>query len=101
MIPLLVQQAIEIKINFENFTGILQSDYEYAYACGKLAGVMKLERGSTSLSEFGKQITAQTKNYHPKTYQEENLIRLITIYQCENTSAEELEELIKMGYENS
>ena len=36
MILDLVCEAVEIKIHFENFTGVIQSNYEVGYAIGKL-----------------------------------------------------------------
>lgn len=98
MIPLLVKQAVDIKIDFENFTGILQSDYEYAYACGILANRMGVMlKKPIELMELKEMIECNITDYEPKNYQEENLIRLIKLYDCENLQAEEIQELIHMG----
>ena len=42
MILSLVEEAVEIKIHFENFTGILQSNYELGYALGKMMKLLNM-----------------------------------------------------------
>ena len=42
MIIELVEEAVEIKIHYENFTGTLQSDYEFGYALGKMMRILNL-----------------------------------------------------------
>ncbi len=98
----LVKQAVEIKMNFENFTGILQSDLEYAYAVGYMADKMKLvfDMECVTLKEAGDMVKERLKRYHPVTYQEENLKRLIELYNIRGTERKEIQELLKMGYEN-
>lgn len=97
----LVKQAVEIKMNFEHFTGILQSDLEYAYAVGYMANKMKmqLDMEHLVLEEAGNAVKEQLKNYQPASYQEENLKRLIELYAIMGTERKEIEELLKMGYE--
>ena len=51
MITDLVEDAVEIKLHFENFTGILQSDYEFAYGLGKMNKILGLPQGETLTEE--------------------------------------------------
>lgn len=97
----LVKQAVKIKMNFENFTGILQSDLEYAYAVGYMAkrmGVL-IDITSVKLQEAGMVVKEKLEQYHPANYQEENLKRLIELYVIMGTERKEIQELLQMGYE--
>lgn len=99
----LVKQAVEIKMNFEHFTGILQSDLEYAYAVGYMANKMgvKLDMEHPVLEEAGNAVKEHLKQYQPASYQEENLKRLIELYNIMGAERKEIEELLKMGYEQN
>lgn len=97
----LVKHAVEIKMDFENFTGILQSDLEYAYAVGYMANKMNLaiDTEHVALEEAATLVKEKLEQYHPATYQEENLKRLIGLYNMIGTERKEIQELLKMGYE--
>lgn len=99
----LVKQAVEIKMNFENFTGILQSDLEYAYAVGYMANKMglSLDVGHITLEEAGNAVKEKLEQYQPVTYQEENLKRLIGLYNIMGIERKEIQELLRMGYEDN
>ena len=99
----LVKQAVEIKMNFENFTGILQSDLEYAYAVGYIAKKMnlKIDVEHLTLEEAGNVVKEQFIQYQPASYQEENIKRLIELYNTIGTERKEIQELLKMGYEEN
>lgn len=99
MIPILVKEAVEIKIGFENFTGYIQSDYELAYALGLLAKIMKMDFDieHITLTKLYELVLGEISSYNPKTYQEENLCRLIRLYKIIGTQSEEIKQLIKMG----
>lgn len=101
MIMDLVVEAVEIKIHFEDFRGMLQSDYELSYAMGKMLHLI----GNTipkefKLEEVKKYIEEELVNYSPKDYVEENLIKLIREYRIQNQKGEEREELFKRGFES-
>lgn len=99
MVPLLAKEAVDIKIEFENFTGCIQSDYELAYALGLLAKKMQLvfEVEQIALKELYELVVHEIETYQPQTYQEKNLCRLIKPYKIEGTQGEEIQQLIKMG----
>lgn len=99
MIPILVKEAVEIKIGFENFTGYIQSDYELAYALGLLAKIMKMDFDieHITLTKLYELVLGEISSYNPKTYQEENLCRLIRLYKIIGTQSKEIKQLIKMG----
>lgn len=99
MIIDLVEDAVEIKIHFENFTGILQSNYEFAYALGrmqKMMGQPLIEENS--LASWKDAVEKQLKDYEPKDYLEENLKKLILEYRMQEQDGEEIQQLYKRGY---
>ena len=100
MIVDLVEEAVEIKIHFENFTGMLQSDYEFCYAIGKMHKILNLAlEKELTIEEQKEKIEEKMGNYEPKDYIEKNLIKLIREYRIQMQSGEELKQLLEMGYE--
>lgn len=103
MIMDLIEDAVEIKIHFENFTGILQSDYEFAYGLGKMNKMLGLPEGDTltaeNLEERGKEIVEKLEHYETKNYIEENLVRMLKLYRIQHQQGEEIGELYRRGYE--
>ena len=74
MIVDLVEEAVEIKIHFENFTGMLQSDYEFCYAIGKMHKILNLAlEKELTIEEQKEKIEEKMGNYEPKDYIEKNL----------------------------
>lgn len=100
MIPSLVEQAVEIKIHFENFTGILQSDYELGYALGKMMHILAFPLGEeVGVEELKEKVEAQMKDYQPKDFVETNLVRLIKQYKIQSQKGPEIWQLVQAGYE--
>ena len=101
MIIELVEEAVEIKLHFENFTGILQSDYEFGYALGKMMRILKLPMLETefNLDETKEKVEQEMENYEPVDYIETNLIRLIKLYRIQHQKGNEVYELYRIGYE--
>lgn len=100
MIIELVEEAVEIKLHFENFTGILQSDYELGYALGRMMRILDMEEEKEpfELASVKEKVEAQMKQYDAKDYIEKNLIRLIDIYRIQNQKGDEVFKLYHMGY---
>ena len=103
MIMDLVEDAVEIKLHFENFTGILQSDYEFAYGLGKMNKILGLPQGETlteeNLEARGSEIIEKLEHYETKDYIEDNLVRLLKLYRIQSQKGEEIGELYRRGYE--
>ena len=103
MIMDLVEDAVEIKLHFENFTGILQSDYEFAYGLGKMNKILGLPQGETlteeNLEARGSEIIEKLEHYETKDYIEENLVRLLKLSRIQSQKGEEIGELYRRGYE--
>jgi len=101
MIIELVEEAVEIKLHFENFTGILQSDYELGYALGKMMRILNMEeeKESFDLALLKERVEEQMKQYKAKDYIEENLMRLIDIYRIQNQKGDEVYKLYHIGYQ--
>lgn len=100
MILSLVEDAVEIKIHFENFTGMLQSNYELGYALGKMMKILNLPMDAeTELEELKEKIEAEMKGYSPKDFVEANLIKIIREYRIQPPRGDEIKQLIKAGYE--
>ena len=100
MILELIESAVEIKIHYENFTGILQSDYELGYALGKMTKILGLpkEEAGFSLDDFKEKIEGEMKKYGPKDYIEKNLMRIIDIYRIQHQPGNEVYEMYEIGY---
>ena len=101
MIIELVQEAVEIKLHFENFTGILQSDYELGYALGRMMRILHMEeeKETFDLVLLKEAVEEKMKQYEAKDYIEENLIRLIDLYRIQNQKGEEIYKLYHMGFQ--
>lgn len=101
MIIELVEEAVEIKLHFENFTGILQSDYELGYALGRMMRILDMEEEKEPFELAGvkEKVEMQMKQYEPKDYIEKNLIRLIDIYRIQNQKGDEVFKLYHIGYQ--
>lgn len=100
MILDLVCEAVEIKIHFENFTGEIQSNYELAYALGKMEKKLGMEIDKESeLARLKEKVEELMKNYVSKDFTEENLVKLICKYRIQERFGEEIPELIQRGYD--
>lgn len=99
----LVKQAVEIKMNFENFSGILQSDLECAYAVGYMAKKMGIviDIKNITLQEAVEVVKKELGSYQPENSQEKNIKRLIELYEIMGTEKKEISELLQMGYEEN
>lgn len=100
MIIELVEEAVEIKLHFENFTGILQSDYELGYALGRMMRILNMEeeQGTFDLALLKEKVEEQMQQYKANDYIEENLMRLIHIYRIQNQTGDEVCKLYHIGY---
>ena len=100
MIPSLVEQEVEIKIHFENFTGILQSDYELGYALGKMMHILEMPLGEeVGVDELKEMVEAKKKDNQPKDFVETNLVRLIEQYKIQSQKGQEIWQLVNAGYQ--
>lgn len=101
MIIDIVCDAVEIKIHFENFTGVIQSNFEFAYALGKAEKILGMEKEiEENLQGLREKIEEKMRNYSPKDYIEENLFRLIQDYRMQEKRGPEISELIQRGYDS-
>lgn len=99
MILSLVEDAVEIKIHFENFTGMLQSNYELGYALGKMMKILNLPLDTeTEIEELKTKIETDMKAYSPKDFVEENLMKIICEYRIQSPRGEEIKQLLEAGY---
>lgn len=100
MILDLVCEAVEIKIHFEDFTGVIQSNFELGYALGKMEKKlgMELDR-ETELTRLKAKVEKQMENYIPADFTEENLMKLIREYRMQERVGPEIPELIQKGYD--
>lgn len=99
MILSLVEDAVEIKIHFENFTGMLQSNYELGYALGKMMKILKLPIDTgLEIEVLKEKIEAEMKNYSAKDFVEENLMKIIREYRIQPPRGIEIKQLIEAGY---
>lgn len=99
MILSLVEEAVEIKIHFENFTGILQSNYELGYALGKMMKLLNMPMETEGeLEQLKEKVEKEMENYSPKDFVEENLMKLIREYRLQEQKGEEIAKLIEIGY---
>lgn len=99
MIMDLVVEAVEIKLHFENFTGVLQSDYEFGYALGRMMKILGLpEEDEFSLDTMQETMKEKMSSYEPKDSIEKNLIKLIREYRIQHQSGEEILLLYHRGY---
>lgn len=104
MILDLVVEAVEIKLGFENFTGILQSNYECAYALGKMMHLLGMpsEEGIVCerLGQLRQQTVEKMETYEPRDEAETNLMKLLKEYRMQSQDGEELQLLYERGYES-
>ena len=98
MIPMLIEQAIHIKMKSDMHPAII-SDYELAYALGLACNKLKL-KPSTDLKQMREEVIEGFKSYNAKSLEDKNLSHMISVYEVENNAPEsdKREELIKMGY---
>ncbi|MBQ1689472.1 MAG: DUF3837 family protein [Lachnospiraceae bacterium] len=93
MVESIVRDAVEIKLGFENFTGILQSDYELAYALGKAVTILQMDVAepvtSKEIEDIWSRVVKAMEGYQPANSQEENLFRLIKIYRIQKQKEED------------
>lgn len=101
MIIELVEEAVEIKIHYENFTGILQSDYEFGYALGKMMRILNLPmlEQEFDLDEIKEKVEQEMETYEPADCIEVNLKRLIKLYRIQHQKGKEVYELYRIGYQ--
>lgn len=99
MILSLVEDAVEIKIHFENFTGMLQSNYELGYALGKMMKILNLPLDTgAEIEKLKEKIETEMQGYLPKDFIEENLMKIIREYRIQSPRGEEIKQLIEDGY---
>lgn len=99
MILDLVCEAVEIKIHFENFTGELQSNFELAYALGKMEKKLGMELDcETELAGLKEKVIEKMESYVPVDFVEENLVKLIRKYRMQDKTGGEIPELIEIGF---
>lgn len=98
MVPLLAKMAVEKKCDFKKLTGGYLSDYEYAYACGKIASILKVDiEPSDELLVIKEQLIDKVNGYTPKDEREKVLFGLFPDYVIKNTKDPDIENLVKMG----
>ena len=120
MIIYCAKQAVERKIQFEDFLSPMISDYECAYACAKAAKILKIDiSADISVAALKAKIDAAVEDTHRNrgTVMEENLFRLIDDYRLKGfikssghddvkedieheKMPEEIPQLIKLGLES-
>lgn len=101
MILDLVCEAVEIKIHFENFTGVIQSNFELGYAIGKMEKKLGMElEKEEELALLKEKIEKELESYTPRDFTEENLVKLIREYRMQEKFGSEISELIQRGYES-
>lgn len=99
MEPCLAAQAVEIKLNFKEYTALL-SDYEFAYALGRGAALAGLSNPGSEAEpgSFQEVVLAALETYPPKDDKEQHLLQMLRDYKPLGIKAPELSLLIKMGY---
>ncbi|MCI8407764.1 MAG: DUF3837 family protein [Lachnospiraceae bacterium] len=101
MILDLVCEAVEIKIHFENFTGVIQSNFELGYALGKMKKKLGMElEKEEELALLKEKVEKQMESYTPEDFIEENLMKLIREYRMQDRFGSEISELIQRGYDS-
>lgn len=101
MILDLVCEAVEIKIHFENFTGVIQSNFELGYAIGKMEKKLGMELNKEEdLALLKENVEKQMESFVPRDFTEENLVKLIREYRMQERFGSEISELIQRGYES-
>lgn len=97
MIPMLIEEAIKIKIKNKRNPDII-SDYELAYACGYASRLLGIEP-EDDLEKLREHVLEAFKDYTCKDYTEENLFKMIELYSVQKNApeTEHVSQLIKMG----
>lgn len=98
MVPLLAKMAVEKKCDFKKVTGNYLSDYEFAYACGKIAKILDVTiNPQDDLCVIKSELEDKVKSYNPQDEREKVLFGLFPQYVIKNTKDPDIENLVKMG----
>ncbi len=98
MVPILARQAVIIKCQAGN--GIILSNYECAYGAGllcRLAGKEAKEWDGESMEELLKNVLAETAGWQPEDVPAKALLMMLTKYEPDGTSDEQMRQLYQMG----
>ena len=100
MIPMLIEQAIHIKMKSDMHPAII-SDYELAYAIGLACKKLKIQP-INDLKKMREEVIEGFESYNTKSLEDKNLSTMISVYEAENNAPEsdKVDELIKMGFES-
>ena len=100
MVPKLAGMAVEKKCDFKKITGGYLSDYEYAYACGKIAHILGIKiNPADSLNDIREALIDGVNSYTPKDEREAVLFGLFPHYAIKNTQDFDIALIVKMGLE--
>ena len=98
MVIELAGMAVEKKCDFQKITGGYLSDYEYAYACGKIAHILGIQiNPQHDLHIIREALIDGVNNYEPKDKREAVLFGLFPHYVIKNTKDADIELIVKMG----
>ena len=96
MVPVLARMAVIIKSQHK--TSIMTGNYEMYYACGlmyRLAGIEPPDYGPPA--GLWEKTTAALEQYAPADEREAVVLKMIRLYQPDETMDEQTEELFRMG----
>ena len=104
MVPVLARMAVIIKADHD--TNVITGNYEMAYICGllrRLSGKMSGEMpGKYETPEAMQKAALDAgEGYQPQDAREENLIRMLRAYKPETMYDEQVQELYRMGLEET
>lgn len=104
MVPVLARMAVIIKADHD--TNVITGNYEMAYICGllrRLSGKMPGEASENYGTPEAMQeaALAAVEGYQPQDAREENLIRMLQAYKPETMYDEQVQELYRMGLEET
>lgn len=98
MIPMLIEDAIHIKLKSDMHPAII-SDYELAYALGYACRKLNIEPLS-DIKKMRENVVKGFKTFNKRNIEDENLVNMITVYEPSGDARDEekVQELIRMGY---
>jgi len=98
MIPMLIEDAINIKLKSDMHPAII-SDYELAYALGYACRKLGIEP-EEDIKKMRETVIEKFNDYSADNLEDKNLKTMITVYEvCNNAPDEEKKkELINMGF---
>ena len=96
MIPLLARQSVILKCNLKKSQ--LLGNYEFYYAAGLLAKLMKVEIPDLTVpKEVWNHITEAGKNYQTEDPKEQHLLEMVHGYQVHEEFDAQMQELYEFG----